>query len=174
MLKWIDFFYKISTLRASPGDAPLSNVAQYAAIIAYWSVGVIILVQSQPLLGSVFISAVQTGLLVFVVNVSLWIKKNPERITQTITAMAGAGTLISLIAFPVVMSLSGAEGVTQSVFSIFWIVLVVWETAMIAHVFRHSLEMPFYAAVGMAMIFLYLSATITLRLVKVLSIYTAG
>jgi len=174
MLRWLEFFFKVSTLKASPADAPLSLTAQYTAILAYWTVGVIILIQSQSLIESVFVSAVQTGLLIFIVNVSLWIRKNPERIVQTVTAITGAGTIISIIAFPIIMLFSGAEGTTQYLYTAFWIVLVVWETVMIAHVFRFALDIPFIAAAGMAMIFLYLSATITLRLVKVLSMYTAG
>jgi len=172
MLQWLTFFYKISWLKASPKDAPLSHLAQYLAIVSYWLLGVIILSVSQSFLAACFLSAVQTGLLVFFANISLWIRKTPERITQTITALTGTGAFIAVVSLPFVFTMSQGATEASILFNIIWLVLVIWETIVIAHIFRNAMDIHIVAAAGMAMVFLYLSAAITFRLMRVIA-YTA-
>jgi hypothetical protein len=172
MLQWLTFFFKISRLQSSPQDAPLSQSAQYLAIASYWLLGVVIISVSQSVIAAMFLSAVQTGLLIFFTNVSLWIRKTPERITQTITALSGTGALIAAISLPFIFTMSQGATEASIMFNIVWLVLVVWETAVIAHILRSAMDIHIVAAAGMAMVFLYLSTAITFRLMRVIA-YTA-
>jgi len=169
MIQWIKFFIELCLLKSAPQDAPSSKSALYFTVLTYFIVGSIITIQTQPFGSSVTIAAIQTVLIIFMTNIILWIRKTPERYSQTITSLMGTGTLIGLVAIPVLSLVIGAES-EDSIASVIWVALIIWETVVIAHILRHTMEMPFIAGLGVALVYMYMSFAITLRLLKVIAI----
>ncbi len=169
MLRWIRFFIDLCLLKAAPQEAPQSLVMRNLSILAFWSVGVVITLFGQSLLQSVLLATVQTVLLLFLTQLALWIRKFPERSVQTITALMGAETVITLVAIPVLIWLSDPQTTVQTVLNVVWVLLIAWEAVVTAHILRHALELPFLAGLGIAMIFIYMSFAITLRIMRVMA-----
>ena len=178
MTQWLRFYFDLCLLKAAPQDAPASKSAFYTTIFAYIVLGTFLTSFNQSLLPSIIVALLQTALFVFVTNLIMWIKKTPERFIQTVTALLGTGVFIATFAIPiVVLGTSSPEGVeTQSPISFLWmlsVVLIVWETVVIAHILHHAMVIPKLAAYGAALIYMYLSFTVTIRILKVMS-YSLG
>ncbi len=168
MLNWIQFFFRVSFLKAAPQDAPTSRSVMYITVVLYFVIGLIITLHSQPWVQSVVTASIQTALVVFVTNLLVWIRSTPERFTQTITALMGTGALIGLFAVPV-LNLMGTAGSEENFASVLWVGLVIWETVVVGHILRHTMEASFIAGLGAALVYMYLSFAITVRILKVMS-----
>ncbi len=178
MLRYIKFYVALCFLKVAPQDAPSSTNIFYMSIFSYFLVGALIISQEQSMVAGLFLSGVQTALLMFLANLALWIKKTPERYHQTMTALCATGAIIGLIALPIMAFLassgsSGALGVDTDSLSfayLAWLVLMLWESYVVAHILRYAMDIPLIAALAGAFIYLYLSFAITLRVLKVMSI----
>jgi len=170
MIRWLRFYVDVCLLKAGPQDAPSSTSIQYLTILAYWASGVVLTSFNQTFLAAIFIALVQTILVLFFINLSLWIRKFPDRILQTVTAFTGSGFIISLLALPVIYMLSQSDVTSNLIYSLFWVSLVIWETVVVANIFRQALEIPLYASMGVALILMYMSFAITLRFLKLMSV----
>ena len=170
MANWLRYFWKVSTLKQGPGDAPFSKSALYLSTLACWFIGMLVLLNGQPLFLASLLSAIQVGILIFLTQIALWIAKTPERLAQTITAMMGAGTVIAIAALPVVLMLRQSEDFLAIAANGSWLLLIAWEALVIAHVLKHALDTNFIAGLGISLIYMYMSFAITVRLIKVISI----
>jgi len=182
MLHYIKFYLQLCFLKVAPQDAPASKNAFYVSIFSYFVVGTLVVSQEQGTTVGLFLSAVQTALLIFLANLALWIRKTPERYHQTMTALCATGAIIGLIALPIMIFLAGGEtGVTAtgtdtdafSLAYLSWLVLMLWEAYVVAHIIKHAMDIPLVAALAGAFIYLYLSFAITLRVLKVIAMAMA-
>ena len=174
MTRWLRFYYDLCLLKAAPQDAPVSKNAFYTALFVYLLVGTSITLFNQGLAVSVIVASLQAIIFIFITNLVMWVKKTPERFLQTVTSLLGTGALIAMVAIPVVYlgtsTTPGAE--SSATVSFLWmisILIIVWETVVIGNILRHAMEIPLLAGVGVALIYMYLSFAVTLRIVKVMS-----
>lgn len=174
MGRWLLYFFNVCRLKAAPQDAPLSRSVFFLTITLFWASGALTLLFAQPLIEAALLSAVETAILVFLTNLALWIRNTPERITQSITALAGSGTILAFISMPFMAMVGDANLNIDSLVNVIWIGLMIWETLIVAHVLRHAMDVPFLAGLGISLIFLYLSFAITLRFLKLIAVSTAG
>jgi hypothetical protein len=144
MFRWLRFYIDICLLRAAPQDAPSSKTVQYLTIVLYWAAGAALTSLNQSIWAAMFIAFIQTILVLFFINLALWIRKYPDRIIQTVTAFTGSGLIITAAAFPIIGWLSQPELASNLLFTLFWVALVIWETTIVAHIFKHALEIPLY------------------------------
>jgi len=175
MLRYIKFYTELCFLRVAPQDAPSSSNVFYISVFSYFMVGAFVISLNQTILTGLFLSGVQTALLMFLANLVLWIKKTPERYHQTMSALCATGAIIGLIALPIMSvlatgSTTGVDTDTISFGFIIWLVLILWESYVVAHILKHSMDIPMMAGLAGAFIYMYLSFAITLRVLKVMSI----
>ncbi|MDX1811908.1 MAG: hypothetical protein R3240_08175 [Gammaproteobacteria bacterium] len=173
MINWLKFFVELCLLKAAPQDAPSSRSALYVTVVSYFAIGTLITLHTQTLLAATITALIETGLMIFLTNLILWARKTPERFTQSITSLMGAGTLIGLIAIPVLNLVTGV-GSEEAIASVLWITLIVWQTLVIGHILRHTMDIPLIAGIGVALIYMYMSFAITLRILKVLAVPLGG
>lgn len=85
----------------------------------------------------------------------------PERSLQTLAALGGTGTLLTLCGLPVVQMLDAdAKGAIAALGVILWSALMVWSLAVTAHILRHALSVSF--AVGLFLAVAYMMVSILL------------
>ena len=74
---------------------------------------------------------------------------------QTLTALSGTGTLLGLMALPVIQLLaSGQEAGQPAVLAgLLWLVLFGWNLLVVAHIMRHALSVNFPVATGIAILY---------------------
>lgn len=94
--------------------------------------------------------AVLTGLL-------LW-RKHPERFTQTMSALAGAGIFFNVISWAL-LTLSDPT-VNQPLLALVWFAVFIWSLLVDANIYRSALSVPF--AMGMLVTVLILAASYVL------------
>lgn len=162
----IKLFFDICLLRANPEDLPYSKVLQNLSILGYALVGLVISIMGQSFGNAALAAVVDTGLLVGLAYASLWIRSFLRRSTQTITALAGTGVIFSIVSFPIMVWLQGITNDQPSTVSLLLLILITWNVAVIGHILKSALSIPFWAGIGIAIMYVYTS----LRVMSILFI----
>jgi len=148
-------FIQICLLRQGPQDLPTSGILLAIALTAHT---VMSIVWSNISLnaGSALLSGLLDTLLLVVLTATLlYAQRRKSRVIQTLTALAGTGTIITFLALPV----SGwLQGVDQSAGEggpavIMLLILMGWSLAVVGHIFRHALSIPYFFGLVLAMVF---------------------
>lgn len=152
----LKIFVDICLLRAAPQDLPVSRPAMLVALVAYAAAGVLGVLDVFAFESAVLAAVVDTLLLVAVTHLVLQWRQLENRLTQTLTALAGCGALLSLLAW-------GAAGLVREVFQPEWVWagLLVWYTLVFGHILRHALSIPLAAGVAASLLYLMLSMGVT-------------
>ncbi len=170
MGRWLRYFFELCYLKAAPQDAPASKLAMYVSVILYFFSGIGLTMLSRPFLQSVLIATVQTVLFLFLTNISLWIRRVPDRNTQAVTALMGSSVIIALVAAPLLAWLTDPAVAAQAMVTALWLALVVWEIVVIGSILRHTMDIPLAAGIGVSLIFMYMAFAVTVRFLKLMVI----
>lgn len=146
----------ICLLRAAPQDLPASRAGMLGALMAYASAGVLGVLDVLTLENAFLASAVDTLLLTAVTHLVLQWRRLENRATQTLTALAGCGALLSLLAW-------GAAGLVREAFQPEWVwaAFLVWYTLVFGHILRHALSIALSAGVAASFLYLVFSISVT-------------
>lgn len=140
----IQAFFRILLLRAGPQSIPPSSSLMWLVLLLHLATGLVLTLFSQPLGYSLFSALAGTLVMVAVVHGLLLLFNRRERYRQTLTALAGCEVLLGLMLLPLsINSLyygeeAGAEVV--ALISIAGLVIVGWNVAVAAHIFRYALS----------------------------------
>jgi len=142
----------ICLLRASPQDLPASRAGMLAALVAYAAAGVLGVIDVATFENAILAAAVDTLLLVAVTHLVLQWRRLEILLTQTLTALAGCGALLSLLAW-------GAASLASEAFQPEWVwaAFLVWYTLVFGHILRHALSITLAAAVAASLCYLIFS-----------------
>jgi uncharacterized protein with PQ loop repeat len=148
---WLD----ICLLRAGPQDLPVSQVLLVLTLTSYLLISMLLSLPGYPALTSLQIAVTDLGLLIVFAGSVLYLTGNMARINQTLSALAGAGTLLGLLALPLVHSLYQAQDAEQVSMPVlmFWLLLMGWNLLVMAHIIRHALSVILPIAVGIAVLY---------------------
>lgn len=146
----------ICLLRASPQDLPASRAWMLGALVAYAAAGVLGVLDVLTFENAILVAAVDTLLLVAVTHLVLQWRRRENRLTQTLTALAGCGALLSLLAW-------GAAGLAREAFQPEWVwaAFLVWYTLVFGHIWRHALSITLAAGVAASLFYLIFSIGVT-------------
>ncbi len=160
-------YLNISLLRADPRDLPPSFGLTALAVSAYVLADVWTLLGTLSFWVSVQASVVDTLLLVALTHTALVLRNATNRTRQTLSALAGCGALLSLLAW-------GAVGISEYLFSVgdanaaaefssvsVAVPFLLWYIVVFGHILRHALSIPFPGGVVVGMLFFVLSAGIS-------------
>lgn len=152
----LKLFIGICLLRASPQDLPLSRAGMLGALVAYAAAGVLGVLDVLTLENAMLAAAVDTLLLVAVTHLVLQWRRLENRLAQTLTALAGCGALLSLLAW-------GAAGLSRETLQPEWIwaAFLVWYTLVFGHIVRHALSITLAAGVAASLCYLIFSIGVT-------------
>jgi hypothetical protein len=146
----------ICFLRAAPQDLPVSRNVMLGSLAAYAAAGVLGVLDVLTLENAIVAAAVDTLLLAAVTHLVLQWRRLENRLTQTLTALAGCGALLSLLAW-------GAAGLVREAFQPEWVwaVFLVWYTLVFGHILRHALSITLTAGVAASLLYLIFSIGVT-------------
>jgi len=139
----LNIFVGICLLRANPQDLPTSNRLMLGALIAYGLADVIGALDMLPLGAAALAAAVDTLLLIVATHLALRWRDVESRFPQTLSALAGCGALLSLLAW-------AASGLTREWLSPpwVWVPFLLWYTLVFGHVLRNALSVALPAGVA--------------------------
>lgn len=158
-MKLILRFIDICLFKSGPADIPASHWLFKLSLIIYFIIGVIVSRVDSNWEISLFTSLIDLVVMIAFTAILLKSRGMLNRYQQTVTAMAGAGSCLGIVAIPVlVLFNSVSEQVqTSSLVMLLVIALMLWSLMITAHIFRQALEIKAGTAVMITIIYTILS-----------------
>ncbi len=145
-------FLEICWFRRGPQDIAAAVVLRNLAITVYTLSGMLVALGAQETPARAILgSLIDAALLALLTLALLRFLGKPERLTQTLTALTGCGTLLNIISYPLLLLFYGAG---ESPFvSLLLSALAIWNIMIVAHILRHAIEQPLFVGVAVAIVY---------------------
>jgi hypothetical protein len=139
---WATSWLQQCLLRRAPQDDPFSRAALGGSLLAYALVDVMQARTASGWTVALGMSLIDTLIVVLFSWLVLLIAKKPARVAQTLTALAGTGAVLGLFGIPLMLQASRAQesGEPGAALVAGWLVLLIWNITVQAHIFRHALS----------------------------------
>lgn len=157
-----DPFIRICLLRQGPQDLPTSGILLAITLTAHTVMSILLSGVSLSAGRALVSGVVDTILLVVLTGALLIAQRRNARVFQTVTALAGTGAIITLVALPVSVWLHGADRAAgEGGFALLLLLfLTVWSLAVAGHIFRHALSVPYFMGLVLAAVFYWISISV--------------
>ena len=159
MLQLIRVFWDIALWRRGPRDVPASRALFAAVALAYAGVSAL---QSRLMYGPPLMlprALADLALTIAVFWATLCIARRSQRFLQSVIAVLGTGTLLSMpmVALQLIAAQAGAPGPIATFLSIASVPLLVWYLFVVGQIVRLALEAPLLTGMAVAMTYFVLS-----------------
>ena len=151
-------FIAICLFKARPQDLPFSGFLLALTIICYSLVNLGLSLNQADLMTATFMVLVDLLLLSILTYLLLWMHLQPGRYQQTLTALAGGGTILALVAWPLLL---WQQQTGSPMASMFLSVFFFWNLAVFGHIIRHALSTHITIGILLALLYMYLSYKIS-------------
>ena len=156
----LKIFVDICLFRAKPEQLPYSFFLMMLCIITYVATGMAVSLINQSLGKAILIVVVDTAMMLSFIFVGLWIRNFLNRAIKTITAIAGTGTLFTIVGLPLMMALNNQPKDQTSIASLLVLIVVIWNVGVLGHILRNALSMPSWVGVTIALMYFYVSINV--------------
>ena len=155
-------FVQICLLRMRPQDLPSSGMLLALVLFAHTLMGVVVAAVDLRFDQALAAGIIDTGLMCGLTTGLLMLRTLRERTVQTLTALAGAGSVIGFVAYPVSLWLHDAHqaNVQSPALALVLLAVLGWSLAVSAHVLRHALSAPYYIGLFISIAFYWISVRI--------------
>jgi hypothetical protein len=151
-------FFLLTCFKRNPQDLPASDAFLAIIVPVYLLTGSLHNSIHETFFRSSIIGILDILFLVFFVYLVLKMFNYPQRWSQTVTAMAGSGIILTLFAVPVSLGLVHyQDGSLYMLLAFLMLFLFAWSLCVHAHILRHALELPFNAGFIFAFVYNLLS-----------------
>ena len=160
---WFRSWLGICLLRRSPQDDPRSYTGLTLALLLYAVTDILVAGGGSGWWAALGMTAIDVLVMVLLTAALLSLSGKSVRLMQTLTALAGAGGLLGLLALPAVRQSASytTDDQLPTLLVVFWLVLMVWSIVVRAHIYRHALSINYALATAVAI----LQAFLVFRLV---------
>jgi len=159
-------FWGLCLMRLGPQDLPYSIFLLLFCTVSYALVGLGVALLDQALPLAIISTVVDTGLLLGLAWLGLWVRDRGARRVQTITALTGTGTLFGLLGWPLIAWLQQAGDNPPASLSLLLLALIIWNIAVIGNILGHALDLTRWMGTAIALLYVYTS----LRVMSILHI----
>lgn len=160
VMEIISRFIDMCFFRAAPSDVPASPSLLTITLLSYFVLSVLINLLDLAWGVGILVSFIDVLIMLVVVKLLLQFRGFQSRYQQTITALAGTGVCMSIVAYPVMWRFYQLEPEQQATsFSMLLMVAVLlWSLMIMAQILRQSLEVR--AGTAMMITIAYIAITI--------------
>lgn len=153
------YFIGLCLLRTGPVDAPPSSGLFTQTLLAYLGIGWLISMLHLEFANGLLSSLVDTILLIGMTGGLLAVRGYKARLQQTLIALMGAGIILGILAFPLLLWLDTARqtGLSPGLVSLLLLGLMIWSLAVTAHIMRQALSLSFTAGILVAVVYALVS-----------------
>lgn len=130
---------QIVLLRQGPQALPASSFLLWLVLGAHWLTGVVLGLYSLAPVASMLSALAGTLIMAALVHTLLLLHRRHERLTQTLMALAACEVLLGLLALPLTALFFAGAG-AQDIAAMLSLLLLGWNIAVAAHIFRHALS----------------------------------
>jgi len=155
-------FWRILLLRAAPQSVSASPGLLWLSLLLHYGIGLLHALFSLPFAVAVSYALLSTLIMVAVVHGLLLLFRKHARYMQTLTALAACEALLGVMLLPlsVLYYLSGGGEELRGLLAILSLLVVGWNMALAAHIFKHALSVS--TGLGFLYSIAYLLIAITL------------
>ncbi len=155
-------FWEICLLRRGPQDLPASPFLVYLALGAHAAVVVLQALAVHSPLPALLSGVTDTAVLAALTATLLLAGRLRERIPQTLSALAGSGALIGVLALvPTWWWFFAQQGGSQPGGPwLLLLALVLWSLVVMGHVLRHALSTNLFVGLALAAVFYWFAITV--------------
>jgi hypothetical protein len=153
----LKIFVDICLFRAKPEQLPYSFFLMMLCIITYAFVGMGLNIIDLPFNKAILVTGLDVSMMVGLTCAGLWIRSFLNRAVKTLAAIAGTGVLFTLAVIPVVLVLPEQPDAQGGIFSLLLLVIVMWNMGVLGHILSNALSFPFWAGIGVAIMYFYIS-----------------
>lgn len=132
MLNIFKLYVDMCLLRTGPQDLPATQSVITLSLLAYTATSIVLSVTTQSFGSAVLYGLADTLTLAVLTYTLLMVRRLPQRLTQTLSALAGTGVVIGLFALPLVL--------IQNVPPLLRLLITVWSLTVTGHILRHALN----------------------------------
>ncbi len=129
-------------LRRGPQDVPHSPTLLLLALVPYALLGSALAAFAIPGERALLYGPAEATLLAGLVYAVLWVRRQPARYVQTLTALVLAGVAFNLLSLPLTALARPRNGLGLLI-----LLLVGWSFAVSVHILRQALDIPVPASV---------------------------
>lgn len=157
-----DLFLDLCLFRKGPQHVPSGAALLRLCLVGYVGSGLAVLLLNTSVAVAILQVLADVALLAGLLRLALLLRRHPARFEQTLSALTGTGTLMAVLAFPLMgwIVRQGAAGDVEFP-SLLLLALMAWSVAIMAHVLRHALDLPLWASAAAALGYVALSWTVT-------------
>jgi hypothetical protein len=129
------------------------------AVTCYAIISVLVLSMSYGMLAGSQVALVELLLLTAFIFVLLYLTGKTGRLIQTLSAMTGTGSLLGVFALPLVFFSAPVKADTPlpALLSVAWLLLLLWNLLVSAHIMRHALSSSFSIGAGVSLLYMLIS-----------------
>lgn len=148
MAELLKRFFQICILAKGPQDIPHSTILMRISLVVYFITGLLSMLPSVTMQQAVIEMALDLVVLLVFVWACLQAFHKQARYIQTLTALATVGALFQFLAWPLLAYLEAGRqaGDPVSELSLLLLLIVSWNLAVYAHIFRESFNIRMLAA----------------------------
>jgi len=158
----VDPFIQICLLRQGPQDLPTSGILLAIALSAHTLMSIVLSNVSLSAVSALLAGLLDSTMLVILTGTLLYVQRRNARIVQTVTALAGTGAIITLLALPLSGWLHRADQAAgEGGFALLLLLILTgWSLAIAGHIFRHALSVPYFIGLVLAGVFYWISISV--------------
>ena len=166
MLLLVKTWLELCLLRKGPQDLPASGFFLGLSLGCYALVSWLVASPSFGITDAALLALVDSGMLAAFVVLLLYLQSKTERINQALSALAGSGSLMGLFALPLVLLVDPGQPAEQvpALLAGVWLLLLIWNLFVMAHIIRHALSSSFAVGLGAAVLYALVSMQIVATL----------
>jgi hypothetical protein len=155
-------FVDICLLRLRPQDLPESTPLLGLVLIGHTLSAVLLSSVALHLWEALLAGMLDTLLLAAMTTSVLYFQRLQNRLKQTLTALAGTGTLIGVVAIPLSNWLHTAHETSSDAGTpaLLLLLLIGWSLTVAGHILRHALSTVFIMGLALAIVFYWITIKI--------------
>jgi len=162
MIRLLLRFLDICLLRLAPQDLPGSSFLLGLSLVMYAALAFGAALLSLPFFPALVLALFDAGLIAGLLWILLWIRDTLNRFPQTLIALYGSGTVMQLIALPLVLwQTAEVAAPAQGVAALLLWVWLLWHLLVVGHVLRHAVNTILPLGTLLALLYLFVSFSVT-------------
>lgn len=162
ILKLLKAFFAICCFKIAPQDLPSSRVLLQVTLAAFSILSLLVANVRFPPAPALLLAITTTLFLVAFTLAALKVRRLPNRTTQTLTAQAGSGALLTVLGLPIMYWATTAPVPPDqlSAAAVLWHILLAWSLMVQGYIFRHALSTNWTVGVVIALISYWILLTL--------------
>jgi hypothetical protein len=156
-------FLSLCLLNSTPQDLPSSEMLLGLTLFFYLLVSVILALPFYGVSLSLMQAVLEVGILIIYTRIVLQLSAHLERYMQTLSALAGTGVIVGVMATPLAYSSQQSTGGAMSnsdMTLLAYLLITVWLLVVYGHVFRHALSSGMFVGIIVSLGYILVSSII--------------